>query len=72
VPLEDVSRIFWNIQLVENLLNTPQLIMISLDDEEREDQLDFDRKNKEDPKEEKEELEEDPTEDLDMGEPHPG
>ena len=46
--------------------------MISLNDEEREDQLDFDRKNKEDPKEEKEELEEDPTEDLDMGEPHPG
>ena len=57
---------------MENLLNTPQLIMISLDDEEREDQLDFDRKNKEDPKEEKEELEEDPTEYLDMGEPHPG
>jgi len=70
VPLEAVLRSFGDVKLVEDLLSTPELIMISSDDEEPEDQLEGDLNDKEDLH--KEEPEEDPTEDLDMGEPHPG
>jgi len=55
---------------VESLPDTSKLIVISSDDEKPEDQLEGDLEDEDDPEEE--EPKEDLTEDLDMGEPHPG
>ena len=44
MPLDDVSGSSGDVQFVENLLDTPEMIVISSDDEEPKDQLEGDPK----------------------------
>jgi len=44
VPLDDVSGSSGDVQFVENLLDTPEMIVISSNDEEPKDQLQGDPK----------------------------